>query len=51
MFQVVDMRWGVREEMVLDHMASQLCEREIAQAQMVSEGISFIVGNAIILHE
>ncbi len=42
-FQVVDMRWGVREESVLDHMATRLCTQEIFNTQKISRGVSFLV--------
>lgn len=30
-FQVVDMRWGVRDEATDDHMTTELCMREIVR--------------------
>ena len=42
-FQVVDMRWGVRDEMTEDHMTSELCMRELANCQRLSLGPNFIV--------
>ena len=42
-FQVVDMRWGVRDEATDDHMTSELCMREIKECQMLSTGPNFIV--------
>ena len=44
-FQVVDMRWGVRDEATDDHMTSELCMREIQDCQKYSTGPSFIVSN------
>ncbi len=43
-FQVVDMRWGVTDEMMNDHQVSELCIREIQTCQQVSCGPSFVVG-------
>ncbi|CAG5115605.1 unnamed protein product [Candidula unifasciata] len=42
-FQVVDMRWGVRDEATDDHMTTQLCMQEIENCQRVSMGPNFIV--------
>ena len=42
-FQVVDMRWGVRDEATDDHMTSELCMREIQECQKLSTGPNFIV--------
>ncbi len=42
-FQVVDMRWGVRDEATDDHMTSELCMKEIEECQRLSTGPSFIV--------
>ncbi|XP_071805182.1 NACHT domain- and WD repeat-containing protein 1-like isoform X2 [Asterias amurensis] len=41
-FQVIDMRWGVRDEATDDHMTSQLCMAEIAQCQRLSVGPNFV---------
>ncbi|XP_002741817.1 NACHT domain- and WD repeat-containing protein 1-like [Saccoglossus kowalevskii] len=41
-FQVVDMRWGVRDEATDDHMTSQLCMNEIAACQRLSIGPNFV---------
>ena len=46
-FQVVDMRWGVRDEATDDHMTSELCMRELKACQELSTGPSFIVSNNI----
>jgi hypothetical protein len=43
MFQVVDMRWGVRDEATDDHMTTELCMREIANCQRLSMGPNFVV--------
>ena len=44
-FQVVDMRWGVRDEATDDHMTSDLCLREIRKCQQVSVGPNFVVSD------
>lgn len=41
-FQVVDMRWGVRDEATADHMTSELCMRELKACQKLSTGPNFI---------
>ncbi|XP_070561115.1 NACHT domain- and WD repeat-containing protein 1-like [Ptychodera flava] len=41
-FQVVDMRWGVRDEATDDHMTTELCLREIEACQNVSTGPNFV---------
>jgi hypothetical protein len=45
MFQVVDMRWGVRDEATDDHMTTELCMREIANCQRLSMGPNFVVSS------
>ncbi|CAB3397348.1 unnamed protein product [Caenorhabditis bovis] len=42
-FQVVDMRWGVRDEATDDHMTTKLCINEIANCQRLSVGANFVV--------
>ncbi|XP_060597437.1 NACHT and WD repeat domain-containing protein 2-like [Ruditapes philippinarum] len=42
-FQVVDMRWGVRDEATDDHMTTSLCMQEIDNCQRLSIGPNFIV--------
>ncbi|OXA41694.1 NACHT and WD repeat domain-containing protein 2 [Folsomia candida] len=42
-FQVVDMRWGVRDEATDDHMTTELCMREIINCQRLSMGPNFVV--------
>ena len=42
-FQVVDMRWGVRDESTDDHMTTELCMRELRACQELSTGPNFIV--------
>lgn len=41
-FQVVDMRWGVRDEATDDHMTTQLCMNEIKNCQRLSVGPNFV---------
>ncbi|XP_072026817.1 NACHT domain- and WD repeat-containing protein 1-like [Amphiura filiformis] len=41
-FQVVDMRWGVRDEATADHMTTELCIREIRNCQQLSIGPNFM---------
>lgn len=47
-FQVVDMRWGVRDEATDDHMTSELCMRELRACQKLSTGPNFIVSYILI---
>ncbi|XP_063218680.1 NACHT and WD repeat domain-containing protein 2 [Bacillus rossius redtenbacheri] len=42
-FQVVDMRWGVRDEATDDHMTTELCMKEIENCQKLSMGPNFVV--------
>ena len=42
-FQVVDMRWGVRDESTDDHITTELCMRELRACQKLSTGPNFIV--------
>ncbi|XP_072379032.1 NACHT and WD repeat domain-containing protein 2 isoform X1 [Diabrotica undecimpunctata] len=42
-FQVVDMRWGVRDEATDDHMTTELCMKEIQNCQRLSMGPNFVV--------
>ncbi|XP_052128486.1 NACHT and WD repeat domain-containing protein 2-like, partial [Frankliniella occidentalis] len=46
-FQVVDMRWGVRDEATDDHMTTELCMREIANCQRLSMGPNFVVSGSL----
>ena len=41
--QVVDMRWGVRDEATDDHQGPALCMREIQNCQKLSLGPNFVV--------
>ena len=42
-FQVVDMRWGVRDESTDDHKTADLCMQEIDNCQRLSLGPNFVV--------
>ena len=46
-FQVVDMRWGVRDESTDDHMTTDLCMRELHACQKLSTGPNFIVSTKL----
>ena len=48
-FQVVDMRWGVRDEFTADHKASELCMQEIKNCQRLTPGPNFVVRYKICL--
>ncbi|XP_061173439.1 uncharacterized protein LOC133182609 [Saccostrea echinata] len=41
-FQVVDMRWGVRDESTDDHMGTTLCLKELTQCRDMSTGPFFV---------
>eukprot|EP00045_Choanoeca_perplexa_P017000 m.237909 g.237909 ORF g.237909 m.237909 type:complete len:2231 (+) comp17421_c0_seq1:1346-8038(+) len=41
-FQVVDMRWGIRDESTSDHATSTICMTELRQCQEVSLGLNFV---------
>ena len=42
-FQVVDMRWGVTQDAVLDHATSDICLQQISECQRLSRGTNFVV--------
>ena len=42
-FQVVDMRWGVRDEATVDHMTTEMCLEEIKECKRLSTGPYFVV--------
>ena len=50
-FQVVDMRWGVRDEATDDHMGTDLCLREVELCKKLSTGPCFVVGFKITLQD
>ena len=41
--QVVDMRWGIREEAEDDHTTAETCLKEIEACQRLSTGPNFVV--------
>ena len=41
-YQVVDMRWGVRDEMTNDHLTTELCLAELRACQHLSIGPNFV---------
>ena len=43
-FQVVDMRWGVRNQATNDHITPELCLHELKKCQTLSKGPTFVVG-------
>ena len=49
-FQVVDMRWGVPDEVVHDHQVSPLCIAEIKTCQQLSCGPNFVVSGGLYLY-
>ena len=48
-FQVVDMRWGVRDESTDEHKTVDLCMTEIDRCQQLSLGPNFVVIYIIII--
>ena len=42
-FQIVDMRWGVRDEAANDHMTVDICMQELANCQKYSAGPNILV--------
>ena len=48
-FQVVDMRWGVRDDATDTHMTTELCLREIKACQEISVGPNFVVSAPLLL--
>nr|KAG5687896.1 hypothetical protein BaRGS_027219 [Batillaria attramentaria] len=41
-FQVVDMRWGIREDASIEHTTTELCLKEIQNCQQTSRGPNFV---------
>ncbi|PVD30066.1 hypothetical protein C0Q70_09327 [Pomacea canaliculata] len=41
-FQVIDMRWGVREDAGIEHTTTDICLREIKRCQETSAGPNFV---------
>ena len=48
-FQVVDMRWGIREEATDDHLMTELCMRELTTCQKLSTGPNFVVSTTCMI--
>ncbi len=48
-FQVVDMRWGVRDESTDEHKTADLCMTEIDRCQALSLGPNFVVNIILVL--
>ena len=44
-FQVVDMRWGVREDAGIEHTTTDILMEEIEKSQQESAGPNFVVIN------
>ena len=42
-FEVVDMRWGVTDAAMTQHLTAAICRQEIANCQRLSLGPTFIV--------
>ena len=42
-FQVLDLRWGVTDDVINDHQVSQLCLDEVVNCQKLSCGPNFVV--------
>ncbi|KAH3691592.1 hypothetical protein DPMN_162428 [Dreissena polymorpha] len=42
-WQVVDMRWGVRDEATDDHTGTNLCLKKLGLYQQLSTGPSFVI--------
>lgn len=47
-FEVVDMRWGVRDNATADHLTSALCIKEIETCKRLSMGPHFVVSENMI---
>jgi len=48
-FQVIDMRWGVKDPDWDDHMFPELCIRELTKCQKISTGPKFVVGHSALM--
>ena len=46
MLQVVDMRWGVRDDAADDHITTALCMEELENCKHNSIGLNFVVSEA-----
>ena len=47
-FQVVDMRWGIRDDATNDHLTTEICMRELELCQQYSTGPSFVVSKSVV---
>uniref|UniRef100_A0A8C7ESG3 Uncharacterized protein n=1 Tax=Neovison vison TaxID=452646 RepID=A0A8C7ESG3_NEOVI len=43
MFEVVDLRWGIRSSEATDHMTTELCLEELDRCRKTSIGPAFVV--------
>ena len=50
MLQIVDMRWGIRDEASNDHMTTKLCLHEIQACKDISVGPYFVVSTIFNIH-
>ena len=50
-FEVVDMRWGVRDSATADHSTSILCLNEIDRCKRMSQGPYFVVGQSFLVND
>lgn len=42
-FEIIDMRWGVRDEAISYHLTSEICIQEIVNCQRISLGPTLLV--------
>ena len=49
LMQVVDMRWGVREDASVEHTTTEVCLQEIVNCQQDSAGPCFVVSSSLLL--
>ena len=45
-FQVVDLRWGITDDVTDEHLANTLCLEQIRACQRISMGPNFVVSGA-----
>ena len=46
-FQVADMRWGIRDEALDDHSTTEICLSEIENCRKLSVGPNFMVNGGL----
>lgn len=46
--QIVDMRWGVRDESISFHQTSEVCLQEVELCKQLSVGPSFVVSTCML---